>query len=163
APIEVTALSSDLEQYETSRDPRLARQIALQKKSLQSSADATDRAVADSVEQHYRNANLRVAITAQMLNRFAGAERDEWQPVNSQIAGAFVHGQSNVHSQSHVLLDPSADEWLLELKADGVVDSNTMANSGPVRFRSRGTTDFAGRKQIVVNDKGVHLNQSDMS
>jgi hypothetical protein len=163
APVEITALSKDLEQYEISRDPRLARQIALQKKSLQSSADAADRAVADSVEQHYRNANLRVSITAEMLNRLAGVERDEWQPVNSQIAGAYVRGQSNVHSQSHVLLDPSGDEWLLELKADGVVDSNTMANSGPVRFRSRGTTDFIGRKQIVVNDKGVHLKQSDVS
>jgi hypothetical protein len=163
APTEITALSKDLEQYEVSRDPRLARYIALQKKALQSSADATDRAVADSIEQHYRNANLRVAITAEMLNRLAGVERDEWQPVNSQIAGAYVHGQSSVHSQSHVLLDPSADEWLLELKADGVVDSNTMANSGPIRFRSRGMTDFTGRKQIVVNDKGVHLKQSNMS
>jgi hypothetical protein len=163
APMEITALGKELEQYEISRDTRLARQIAVEKKSLQSSADAADRAVADSVEQHYRNANLRIAITAEMLNRLAGVERDEWQPVNSQIAGAYVHGQSNVHSQSHVLLDPSGDEWLLELKADGVVDSNTLANSGPVRFRSRGTTDFTGRKQIVVNDKGVHLRQSDTS
>jgi hypothetical protein len=162
-PIEIAALGSELEQYEITRDPRLARKIALQKKTLEASTDATDRAVAESLEQHYRNANLRVAITAEMLNRLAGVERDEWQPVSSQIAGAYVRGQSNVHSESHVLLDPSADEWLLELKADGVVDSNTMANSGPVRFRSRGTTDFAGRKQIVVNDKGIHLKESDMN
>ena len=73
-----------------------------------------------------------------MLNRLAGVERNEWQPVNSQIAGTYVHGQSNVHSESRVLLDPSADEWQLELKADGVVDSNTLANGGPVQIPQPG-------------------------
>jgi hypothetical protein len=159
-PTEVTALSNDLEIYETNRDPKLGRSIALQQQSLKASSDSTDRNVAESVEQHYRNANVRVAITAEMLNRLAGVERNELQPVNSQIAGTYVHGQSNVHSESRVLLDPSADEWQLELKADGVVDSNTVANGGPVRFRSRGTTGFSAHKTVVVNDKGVHFKQS---
>jgi hypothetical protein len=162
APTECTALSGDLEKYETNRDPKLGRYIAAQQQSLQASSDVTDRAVADSVEQHYRNANVRVAITAEMLNRLAGVERTETQPVNSQIAGTYVHGQSTVHSQSRVLLDPSADEWQLELRAEGVVDSNTLANGGPVRFRSRGTTDFSANKTIVVNDKGVHLKRSNV-
>jgi hypothetical protein len=139
-PTEVTALSSDLETYEKNRNPKLGRSIALQQQSLKSSSDSIDRTVADSVEQHYRNANVRVAISAEMLNRLAGAERNESQPVSRQIAGTYVHGQSNVHSESRVLLDPSADEWQLELKADGVVTSDTLANGGPVRFRSRGTT-----------------------
>jgi hypothetical protein len=161
-PTEVTALSNDIEKYETSRDPKLGRSIALQQQSLKASSDAIDRNVAESVEEHYRNANVRVAITAEMLNRLAGAERNELKPVNSQIAGTYVHGQSNVHSESRVLLDPSTDEWQLELKADGVVDSNTLANSGPVRFRSRGTTDFTARKTVVINDKGVHFKQSNV-
>ncbi len=163
APTEVAALSSDLEKYETNRDPKLGRRIALEQQSLKTSSDSIDRTVADSVEQHYRNANVRVAITAEMLNRLAGVERNEWQPVNSRIAGSYVHGQSNIHSQSRVLLDPSVDEWQLELRADGVVTSNTLANSGPVRFRSRGKTDFSAHKTIVVNDKGVHLKQSSVN
>jgi hypothetical protein len=161
-PTEVTALSSDLETYETNRNPKLGRSIALQQQSLKSSSDSIDRMVADSVEQHYRNANVRVAISAEMLNRLAGAERNESQPVSRQIAGTYVHGQSNVHSESRVLLDPSADEWQLELKADGVVTSDTLANGGPVRFRSRGTTEFSARKTVVVNDKGVHFKQSNV-
>ena len=39
-----------------------------------------------------------------------------------KLPGRTCTGQSNVHSESRVLLDPSADEWQLELKADGVVD-----------------------------------------
>lgn len=144
-PVEVTALSGDLEKYETNRDPKLGRCIAQQQQSLKASSDTTDQAVAETVEQHYRNANVRLAITAEMLNRLAGVERNEWQPVNRQIAGAYVHGQSNVHSESRVQLDPSVSEWQVQLKANGAVDSNTLANSGPVRFRSRGTTDFSAQ------------------
>lgn len=162
-PTEVTALSSDLETYETNRNPKLGRLIALQQQSLKTSGESIDRTVADSVEQHYRNANVRVAISAEMLNRLAGVERNESQPVSRQIAGTYVHGQSNVHSESRVLLDPSADEWQLELKADGVVTSDTLANGGPVRFRSRGTAEFSAHKTIVVNDKGVHFKQSNVN
>jgi len=50
----------------------------------------------------------------------------------------------------------------VELSATGVVESNTLANGGPVQFRSRGTTDFSGRKSIVVNDTGVHLKPSEV-
>jgi hypothetical protein len=160
---EATALSKDIETYETNRDPKLGQRIALQRQSLKKSSDAIDRSVADSVEQHYRNANLRVAITAEMLNRLAGVERNDSQPVNTEIAGTYVQGQSYVHSESHVLLDPSVDEWQLELKADGVVTSNTLANGGPARFHSQGMTGFSASKEIVVNDKGIHLKQSNVN
>jgi hypothetical protein len=162
APAEATALSKDLESYETTRNPTLGRSIALQQQLLKLSSDSIDRTMADSVEQHYRNANVRVAISAEMLNRLAGVERNESQPVSRQIAGTYVHGHSNVHSESRVLLDPSVDEWQLELKADGVVTSDTHANGGPVRFRSQGTTEFSARKTIVVNDKGVHFKPSNV-
>ena len=42
-PTEVTALSNDLEKYETNRDPKLGRCIALQQQSLKASSDTTDR------------------------------------------------------------------------------------------------------------------------
>jgi hypothetical protein len=162
APPDVTSLSNDLESYEKCRDPKLGRYVAQQRQALKSSADTVDRTLADAVEQHYRNANIRVAITAEMLNRLVGAQRIESKPVHDQIAGTFVHGQSNVRSESQVLLDPSADEWQLELNAKGVVESNTLANGGPVQFRSQGTTQFRARESIVVNDKGVHFKQSNV-
>ncbi len=163
AAADITELSKELETYETSRDPKLGRCVAQQQQSLKASADSADRTLADAVEQHYRNANIRVAITAEMLNRLVDERRMESKAVHDQIAGTFVRGRSDVRSESRVLLDPSADEWQLELSTNGVVESNTLADGGPVRFRSRGTTGFSAHRKIVVDDKGVQFKRSDVA
>jgi hypothetical protein len=162
ATADITALSKDLETYESSRDPKLGRYLAEQELQLESSRSAVDRTLADAMEQHYRNANIRVAITAEMLNRLADQRRSESKPVRDRIAGTFVRGQSNMRSESHVLLDPSADTWQLELRATGAVESNTLADGGPVQFRSRGTTSFSACESVVVNDNGIQFKRSDV-
>ena len=104
--------------------------------------------MAEAVEQHYRNANVRLAISAEMLNRLAGDERTESKPVRDQIGGTYVHGRSNVRSESRVLLDPSADEWQLELSANGVVESNTLADGGPVHSAAGARPTFTPANRL---------------
>ncbi|HVT30874.1 MAG TPA: hypothetical protein VHE81_22905, partial [Lacipirellulaceae bacterium] len=158
---DASALSQNLETYESTGDPTLGRYLADQEQKLQSSSSAVDRTLAEAMEQHYRNANIRVAVTAAMLNRLAGQSRDESNIVRDRVAGTFVRGMSDTRSNSRVLLDPSADSWQLELTAKGVVESNTLADGGPVQFRNHGTTNFAAREKVVVNDKGIHFKQTD--
>ena len=161
-PVDVTALTKDLEAYEKTRDPQLGRLVVQEQRSLAASEVAFDRALADAMEQHYRNANIRVAITAEMLNRMIGAERNETRPIRDRIAGAFVQGQSDIRSESRVQLAPSDNEWKLELQTTGVVNSNTYANAGPVRLRSVGATEFSGTKTVIVDQNGVRLQPSDV-
>ena len=104
-PTDVTALSKDLEAYE-----KIARSSSSADSWSPSSAlslrrnEAVDRTLADAMEQHYRNANIRVAITAEMLNRMVGKERSELRPIRDRIAGASIRGQSDIHSESRVQL-----------------------------------------------------------
>jgi hypothetical protein len=161
-PADVAQLTTNLEAYERSRNPILASQIVQQQRALAMSPEPYDRAVADTVEQHYRNANIRVAITAQMVNRMIGEQRNESRPVRDKIAGAFVVGQSDIHSQSNVQLAPANNEWQMRVQTQGVVESNTRANAGPVRLRSQGAIDFAGSKTVVVRPDGVQLQPSDI-
>lgn len=161
-PADVTALSQELEAYEKNRDPRLGRHVVEAERALAASPASFDRALADAVEQHYRNANVRVAITAQMINRMVGGERSASRPIHDRIAGAAVLGRSDVRSESQVLLDPANDEWQLKVVTKGAVESNTLADARPVRLRSRGATDFSGSKSVVVRSDGVHLQPSDI-
>ena len=103
-PAEVQELTRLLETYERSCDSRLAEKIVQQQRQLAASPVAYDRSVADAVEQHYRNANIRMAITAEMVNRMMKGERSESRPVNDRIAGAFVRGQSDIYAKSNVQL-----------------------------------------------------------
>lgn len=162
-PEDLIALSNSLETYETSRDPLMAAQVVQQQSVLAASPAAFDRAMADAVEQHYRNANVRVAISAQMINRMIGPERAESRPVRDRIAGAYVHGDSEITARSRVELAPADNEWNLKVQTNGVVESRTSANSGPVRLRSHGATDFHGSKSVVVRPDGVHLRPSDVA
>jgi hypothetical protein len=157
---QVIQLGKDLEAYERTRDPRLAQQVVAQQRLLAQSTASYDRAVADAMEQHYRNANVRVAITGQLVNRFVKSERAEMRPVADSIAGAFVQGRSEIHARNDVELAPATDEWNLKVRTQGVVESNTVANAGPVRLRTSGTIDFAGSKTVVVRPDGVHLQSS---
>ena len=162
SPDDVSALSKGIEIYETTRDPLLAQELVERQKALAASPASFDRALADAVEQHYRNANVRIAITAAMVNRMMGEKRTETRPVRDQIAGAFVRGQSDIQSQSRVDLAPAENQWQMKIYTNGVVESNTMANAGSVRLRSQGATDFSGSKWVVIRPDGMQLQPSDV-
>lgn len=154
---ETDDLTLALENYEESRDPQLGRQIVAEKRTLESSSDSLDRSLADAVEQHYRNANVRVAITAEMLNRYVGQERSEVRPVRERIGGAAIRGQSHLQSTSRVRLDPATGRWELGVESQGTVQSNALADGGQARIRSQMATDFSARKRVVVDSTGVLL------
>lgn len=159
-PSNASMLAQRLEVYEQTREPRLARELANDQHLLASSADSLDRALAEAVEQHYRNANVRLAITAELLNRFVSSEHSEIRPVRDRIAGAPVRGRSHTQAQSHVRLDPAAGRWQMSIEADGVVRSDTIADGGRARLRSHSETEFAASKTIVVDPDGVQLERA---
>jgi hypothetical protein len=154
---DLPALTNDLEAYESSRDPQIARQVVEEQQSLQASPDALDQSLAEAVEQHYRNANIRIAITADMINRMVSEKRSEMRAVRDRIAGTPVRGRSVTHSESFVRLQPAEGRWQLDLQTQGTVESDTLANGGKARLRSFGATDFTAQKWIVVDTNGVHL------
>jgi hypothetical protein len=162
-PADVAALSNDLETYEKTGDPHLAARVVAQERVLANSPASFDRAFADAVEQHYRNANVRIALTAQIINRSVKSERSESRPVQDRIAGAFVRGQSDIFSQSRVELNPASDEWKLKVVTNGVVESNTLADGGKAQLMSHGDTDFYGSKSVIVRPDGVHMQESDVN
>lgn len=151
---DLESLGAQLEEYEKTRDPALAYRVAMAEQSLAASPEPLDRALADAVEQHYRNANIRVAITNTMLNRLVPAQQNETQPVWDRIVGTPVRGQSETSSQSRVQLEPATGRWQMNLESSGVVDSNTLADGGHARLRSYGSTDFTVRKSVVVEPNG---------
>jgi hypothetical protein len=155
---ELPMLSGTLEAYEQDRDPQLGRQVTQEQRALESSPDALDQSLADAVEEHYRNANVRIAITAELLNRVVAQHRSEARQVRDRIAGTPVRGRSHTQSQSRVLLHPATGYWHLDVETQGVVESDTLAGGGRARLRSFGATDFVAQKSIVVDSTGVRMN-----
>ncbi len=154
---DLQSLSGDLEAYERSRAPRVARAILQRQRLLAEANDARGHELANQIEQNYRNANVRFALSAELLERFLPKQQAETSPVRDRIAGTPVRGQSITSSENKVTLQRDAERWHVNLESDGTVDSDTLADGGQVRLHTLGSTSFTAAKSIVVERDGVEL------
>lgn len=159
-PADLRSLSEDLEAYERTRTPRLARTIIERQRLLAQSNDGRQRELADQIEQNYRNANVRLALSAEMIERFVPQQQEELSRVHDRIVGTPVRGQSITTAENRVKLEPDSACWNMGLESDGTVDSQTVADGGQVMISSCGTTEFSAQKSIVVDPNGVRLRSS---
>jgi hypothetical protein len=159
-PTDLSSLSDQLESYERTRTPRIARAIIERQRELAQSADTNQQALADQIEQNYRNANIRVAVTAALLSRYVTQPQPEMRPVHDRIVGTPVHGISQTVAESRINLAPDTARWNLGLESNGTVSSDTLANGGSAILHTLGTTEFTAEKPIVVDKEGVQMGAS---
>lgn len=161
--VDLQSLSTDLEAYEESRAPHVAWQIRQQQEALKSSSDPDQVALSEAVENHYRNANIRIAVTGEFLNRFIPSDRTEMRLVHERIAGTPVRGQSMTHAATRLALEPDTGRLRFGWETDGTVSSKTRTEGGVAKLHSRATTHFVARKPILVETDGVHVEPADAS
>ena len=112
------------------------------------SPDADSQQLGTRLEEHYRNANIRLAVSQSFLNRFL-PQPGATPPVRDTIAGAEVEGQSTTYTRLALLLIPDRNRLRMGIEAHGTVQSNTAATSGPATFHSTGESQFVARKLLL--------------
>jgi len=146
-----------VEQYETSGLPSDAHQVAVALRQLDLSGSEQDRQLAQRLDEHYCNANLRIAVSAELLNRLSPEPPTENGVVRDTILGAAVRGTSTTNSQLHVKLIPDVQRLHLWIETQGTVDSSTLSTSGPATFSNNGRSDFLVHKAVVLDRQGVWI------
>ena len=154
-PVDIARLIRRIERYEMTGSPVMGHAIEADRLSLDWSNDAGSRKLSGVLARHYRNANLRLAVTEKFLNRFINQPTTVAEPVNDFIAGATVAGQSITSTKVAVELVPAAQSLKINLQASGLVGSNTSSTSGPATFRSAGQTEYLAEKLFVISRDGV--------
>ena len=98
--------------------------------------------------------NLQVVASERLVG--AGIEQpvDEVTPVRDYILGTSISGNGHLSGKITVELVPSEDSAKLDTLLAGVVSSRTVGQNGPATIYSNGATAIAGRKRIVIDDKG---------
>lgn len=158
--VELPQLLEAIERFEYTRLTSHGRQLSDAIDQLRSSSRAEDVALAEQLERHYRNANVRVAVTDILLNRMLPQQGPLESDVNDYILGIPVWGRSKTFTELKVRLVPDEHRLRVGLEAWGKVQSNTTASSGPVKLRNRGKSAFIVRKLIVVDQDGLRTKQS---
>ncbi len=156
-PVTAAQLLAHLEEYEQTGLPSVARVVANDIRAISWASPAAAEQISERLDTHYRNANLRIAATAALLNRLVPQPERMDAPVSDTVLNVPVYGNSSTMTRLTVQLIPDQQRIRLALVAKGLVDSNTVATSGPATFRSQGKSTFVVRKLIVIGPYGLSV------
>ena len=162
-PLESNRLLQHLEAYETSGLPSDARVLARDCQLLSVSSGAAQRELGDRIEMYYRNANIRIAVTADLLNRWIPKRDPEFAPVKDTIQGADVRGESLMASEVTVRMLPDPHHVRLALEINGEVASLTRSTSGPATFFSDSESTYIARKPIEISLRGINAGPTEVA
>jgi hypothetical protein len=156
-PIDLPALLDALEELELGDNPQAGRSVAQAWQRLRQSADPEARQLAEHLNTYYRNANVRIAVSADLLNLLLPHQPATLEPVRDEILGARVFGRSQTSSRLRVVLLPDMRRLRLGLEAIGEVESDTAATKGPATLYSQGTSRFHARKMLSIDRDGLRV------
>jgi hypothetical protein len=159
--VDYAALVNQLEQQEANAIDLAAVDIASAAQTLRFADSPAAVKVSDEINTHYRNANVRFAITERFIERMIPAMEPTKMPVNTRMLGARVSGVSQIESKFDIDLTPANDRWLLKLKANGRVKTDSVGRQGVVSVRTAASANFDAASQIEVTKRGLYLGDSD--
>ncbi len=155
APIDLQTLVTSLEQFEQIRSETIAAQVVDQMQGLAYCRHASAGELQHALDMHYRNANVRFSISAQLLNDMLPVLEPEDSRIRDHILGADVTGKNRTWADLHVRLIEDAAQLRLQIQVDGQSRSQTISSKGPVRLFSRDRSRFSADKELIVAPNGI--------
>ncbi|PQO43101.1 hypothetical protein [Blastopirellula marina] len=152
-----------IEQFESTLSTTDSTRLADSCLSLHYSPKPHVAALADLIDQHYRNANCRIAVNASFLDALLPQMEPAEQDVDDHILGNRVLGRSRRETELKLRFAPDPIQWRVQLDVVGVVDSNTSSHSGPVTVFNHGRSYYYASKQLVVNPLGFWVSPATAS
>lgn len=163
APVDYAALLGQLERQESDAIDLGGIDVARAAQSLRFASSSEAQQLASTLNTHYRNANLRVAVSDRLINRIVPEVDSRIEPVRQRILGADVRGHSRIDSAVAIRLIPSPSTWRLELETTGEVHSDTASRNGPVSIRSGSAARFASLTPLEISSRSAGVEETVVS
>ena len=155
--IDYRQLLSELETLEADPISRVRSQLAGSVQVLRLSREESQQQLAAALNDHYRNANLRLTISQQLIQRLLPADQVDSRPVRKKILGAETSGDSTVHTQLRVKLVPDSNAWNIGIGVAGDVVSMTRSSKGPAVFHSTSTAQIDSGRYVRLDPTGYQV------
>lgn len=159
--VDYVSLVEQLERQEANAIDLAAVDIASAAQTLRFANSPAAVTVADGINTHYRNANVRFAITERFIERMIPAIEPTRVPVKTRMMGARVTGVSQINSKFDIDLKPANDRWVLKLKANGRVETDSVGKQGVVSVRTAASAKFDASSHIEVTKRGLYVGDAD--
>ncbi len=161
-PVDSAELLQHIERYERTGLPSDARRLANDCLYLRFSGGEDHHRLVRKLQTHYRNANLRLAVTGELLNRLMPEREPEVARVRDTVVGVPVRGKSLTTTDVKVQLVPDPSRVRLALEVTGMVASLTSSTSGPATFYNDNQSVYIASKPMEIDLKGIHLRRAEV-
>ena len=148
---------TDIETYERTSLPSDAYRLALDYQNLTLSPIETRRQLAGRVDCHYRNRNLRIAVTEELINKLIPEREPERAEVDETVLGYPVRGESIMSTEVAVRMLPDPARVRIALEVKGAISAATTADAGPAQFHSHSQSYYVARKPLEIDMNGVSV------
>ncbi len=159
-PVNYVQLLSELERGETDSIDLAAIKVSEAFQTMRFSEDPRAARVAKAIDVTYRNANLRTAISVELLNRFLPAQPVRTEPIRTTVLGTAVRGVSTVKSDLSLQLEPSLDSWRILLGTRGDVETLSQGGQSGVTVVSSGHNTFHANTPLIIRPHGYQVGQT---
>ncbi len=156
-PVNLVGVLQAIEDYERQDLTAESTAVADLYQQVRWSPDSRLAELGDTLNMYYRNANVRVALSAELVNRFLPKEARQQEYVQDYIQGARVEGSTEASTRLRLVLLPDRLRWRVGLEANGEVASDTSSTKGPATFYQNGVSQYRVRKMLLVDRRGVKM------
>lgn len=122
---------------------------------LSQSQEEHARWVARCLDYLYRNANVRIVVSAALLERLAPIRPAEVRPLADVILNRPIYGSSTAQSEVSFRLIPDPQRARLALVVRGRVWSKTYSNAGPATVWNDSFARYVAEKPIEITPRGL--------
>ncbi len=157
--VDFTKLLYCIERLESEPSGGLEYLINDQYQNLIWSNDPLALELGSTLQTHYRNANVRFAISSRLINRMVPDMPDSQEPVSENIMGARVFGNSQISNSLHVRLVPDPNHLHMSLETQGNVRTRTRAQKSGFTVLNEGNSKFEVIKNVAIGHEGFLSDQ----
>ncbi|HYW80231.1 MAG TPA: hypothetical protein VE890_11670, partial [Thermoguttaceae bacterium] len=161
-PVPSSRLLTNLERYEQTELESDARRLATDCLYLGLAEDQPHRDLAGQLQIHYRNANLRVAITEALMNRLMPEREPEYASVRDRVLDVAVRGKSMTSTDVAIRLQPDPQQVRVALEVKGRVATVTHSTTGPITFYNDGDAVYTARKPLEIDLGGIRPGRTEV-
>jgi hypothetical protein len=154
-PLDGRNLIFDVEQFEDSGLPSDAHRVADHYRRVAWAEGRSQKQLATALSTHYRNANLRLTLSSDLLNRMVDTQPAREMYIQDMVLGNPTRGWSTTWTDVGFRLLPDANHARLLLEARGRVSADTITIASIVKLRSQSYSQFLATKELQIGLSGL--------
>lgn len=163
APVDYASLLAQLERQESDALDMGAIDVATAVQNLRFSDNDKAANVASAINDYYRNANLRLAVSADLLRQLLPDVPAKTTDIRQTLVGMPVRGTGVINSQLGLQLLPTEGAWNLMLNTDGVISARTGTSQWPVQITNRSNSQFSAATPIRIDRHNIIVGETNVS